>query len=248
MNANVILLLALATLLMACANSETTTTVSATESLYTLRAAGEVEVAPDEATIELYLLCERTRARAAGDCLTARAEALHANLQALGIDTIDRQTTSLRIDRRYRWTGTKQVLEGYTANTTMLIKLRNLERLGDLYDLVLDGEDINLGQLLYGHSQADSLQRVAHTRALDAASRLAQELVAHTGSSSIPRLKSVRNSTVSSNIAALRSGQALYATADAVVEQAQASPTAAIGSATGTIRVTAQVWADYLVD
>ena len=224
--------------------------LTATPRVLTLRGVGTVEVAPDEAYLTLYLNCEERSARAAANCVREQAAELHAALGRLGVDSTDRQTQSLRLDKRYHWNGRDNRFVGYTASTSLGVTLRDVERLEDMYDRLLDDQRVTLGELRYGHSAVDSLARAAHLRALDEAGALARDLLTHAGAGGAePRVVAMRNSPVSSSVpqGGLAGMDAMRVREEAIEVQA-ASPTGNFASATGLITVRAQLWVDYAVE
>ena len=208
----------------------------------TLSAEGVVEVAPDEATLSFQLSCEKQGARAASACLREKATALHALLAGIGVDSADRQTLDLRLDKRYRWTGQESVFAGYTAATSLRVTLRDVALLPRVYDELLEDTDLTLGGLTYGHSAIDSLSRRAHVLAVAETAALAEALLPQLGAASV-RLVGLSNAPGQRPRTDLLH-QAEYRAVEVSAQSAEAAPSFA--SSPGMIRVTTRVWAEYV--
>lgn len=235
-----LLLSAVLALFAACTRPATSTATRA----MSLAAEGLVEVAPDEATFLLYLTAEERSSRAAGDRLRTRAADLHVLLGTLGVDSADRQTLDLRLDKRYRWNGQRQVFEGYTASTSLQVRLRDLDLLPRVYDELLEDTELTLQGLRYGHSAMDSLRRAAHLEALAEADALADALLAATGDAG-KRVIGISNDPG-------RAPRTDVVVPTAAVAQAEAREMDAAGggfaSSAGVISVRTRLWVDYLVE
>ncbi|MCB2130011.1 MAG: SIMPL domain-containing protein [Rhodobacteraceae bacterium] len=100
---------------------------------------GQVELAPDMATINLGVTTED---RAAAAALSANSERLAQVISALkdaGIEGRDIQTAGLALNPRYDYSGSNGApfLTGYIASNSVTVRVRDLSLLGRLMDTVV---------------------------------------------------------------------------------------------------------------
>lgn len=210
----------------------------------TLSAEGVVEVAPDEASLTFQLVCEEGAARDAAACLREKARDLHALLAAMGVDSADRQTLDLRLEKRYRWTGRESVFGGYTATSALHVDLRDVGQLARVYDELLDDVSLTMTGLQYGHSALDSLSRRAHALAVAETGALAESLLPQLGATAV-RLVGLSNAPGQRPRIGLLERDAYGPTA--VSAESAAAPVPFASSA-GMMRVSTRVWAEYVLE
>ncbi|MGN0187460.1 MAG: SIMPL domain-containing protein [Paludibacteraceae bacterium] len=142
-----------------------------------LRAEGAVEVVPDMAVITIGLTCLDKNIDVVRACADEQSHELYRQLQALGIDTNDIQTTSVGLRKSYRWDNGKQLFEGYENTLSYAVTVRHIGRLGELYAALLTNENVSLNGLHYTHSQMAALRNDAYMQALENANVLADKLL-----------------------------------------------------------------------
>jgi uncharacterized protein YggE len=147
----------------------------------TVTGTGTVETAPDEATFGFGVV---TKARTAGEALaanSAQARRLIAALVAAGVDRKDIRTAMVSLSPRVNDNG--DVIIGYTAQNSVSVTLRNLDKAGAIIDAaVAAGANDVQGPSLAKRSQ-DRLYRDALKGAYDDARTKAQALAAASGRS-----------------------------------------------------------------
>ncbi len=141
-----------------------------------LRASGELEVPPDEATLTIYLSGQRSNAKAAKAYLIALSNTLRDTLASFGVSPEHIQTLNVSLQRSYTWRNNSQVFTGYSGSTSMIVRVTDLGRLDEIYDDLLDRRELDTYGPQYGHSNLDSLRNVAYLQALDQAEVLGEAL------------------------------------------------------------------------
>ena len=102
-----------------------------------LSADGEVEVAPDQATITLGV---QTRGATAAEAMAANASQMSAVIDALrkaGVPDRDIRTENLSLQAQYSYpNNAPAVLEGYAAGNNVTVTLDDTARVGPVIDAV----------------------------------------------------------------------------------------------------------------
>lgn len=142
-----------------------------------LQATGVVETMPDMATINIQVSCLEATAKAAKDCLVKQSNELNDFLLKSGIDEKDLLTTSMLLDKRFKWEHNKKVFEGYYCSTNTTITIRDLDALSVLYSQLLEMEKLSINGPNYTHSKMNELKNEAHANALNNANLLADRLL-----------------------------------------------------------------------
>ena len=141
---------------------------------------GRVEAAPDMATISLGARHEAGTAAAALRASSEAVTAVLARLTGAGIEERDVQTSGLDISPRWsqRYDNRPPGITGFVASNTVTVRVRDLDGLGALLD-VLVGEDgaNNLGGIGFGLQEPRAAQDAAR-RAAVADARARAELYA----------------------------------------------------------------------
>ncbi|NDV48195.1 MULTISPECIES: SIMPL domain-containing protein [unclassified Salipiger] len=146
----------------------------------TVTGEGEVAAAPDMATVSLGITAENAEAGAAMDEASRVAESLLARLDELGIAAADRQSSDISL--RPVWSngedGTTRGITGYEAGNMLTVRVRDLDRIGEVLGAVLDGGANQLSGLSFGLQEPKPVmqdaRRAAVADAMDKARVLAE--------------------------------------------------------------------------
>lgn len=120
----------------------------------TVTGEGNVEAAPDIATIQLGVTSTGKTAAEALAANNAAMEAVMARLTAAGIAARDLQTTGLSVNPN--WTGYESSsvggpqISGYTASNMLTVRVRALEGLGGVLDAAVSDGANTLNGLSFG--------------------------------------------------------------------------------------------------
>ncbi len=145
--------------------------------------SGQASGQPDNATVMLGVSVSDANV---GDAVSKSNETMQAitdAMTALGIEAKDIQTTNFNVwpEDRYDNTGQPTGQRVYHVDSTVQVKVRNLETVGDVIDKGLQAGANNVGGLNFGIENSDALESDARTKALDDAHRKASELAAAMG-------------------------------------------------------------------
>ena len=134
-----------------------------------LSAHGQVEVAPDMATISLGVMTQGATAVAAMQANAARMTAVTAALQKGGIAARDIQTSGLNLSPQYRYEANKPpVLTGYQASNMVTVKVRDLTRLGQAVDATVNAGANQVNGVSFGLQDPTAAENAAREQAVKA--------------------------------------------------------------------------------
>ena len=150
----------------------------------TVTGDGSATATPDMATISLGITAENPEAGVAMDTASQAAEAILARLDTLGIEPRDRQTSDLSLQPL--WAGGYDSAEdrritGYEARNTLTVRVRDLEKLGDVLQAVLEDGANQLSGLSFGLQNPDPVLEAARRDAVADAMARAQVLAEAAG-------------------------------------------------------------------
>lgn len=164
-----------------------------------IKSFGEAETLPDMATFYIDLNCLDRSVKASKNCLVDKSNELSDKLQSFGIDKNDILTTAVNMNKSYTWRNNSRIFEGYRSSTSVFVKVRNIDKLDEIYTELLEHRDLDLGGLQYSHSKLDSLKNEAYVDALKKSEVLAEKLLSELPESEKEILK-IGNVEISSSM------------------------------------------------
>lgn len=165
-----------------------TTTHPAAESVFrattlNVSAYGEVEVAPDMATITLGVTSDGPTAAAALAANSAKMTQVVAALRRGGIPERDIQTSGLNLSPQYHYQENQPPrLTGYQVSNMVTVTVRDLSRIGQAVDATVNAGATNVHGINFGlqnPSAAENEARQAAVRALTAKAELYANATGH---------------------------------------------------------------------
>ncbi len=186
-------------------------------------AEGKAQLEPDMAVVTMTVNREAATARAALDAAnTAMAEVLEA-MRAEGIEDRDLQTSNFSIRPRYtypepRTNDGKRVPElvGYTVRNSLTVRVKNMERLGEIVDRSVDLGVNEGGQLLFTNQDPSPALEQARRAAVKAAIAKAETLASAAGVKTGGILEISEHSRTPRPVAIAQADLAMARSADAV--------------------------------
>lgn len=151
----------------------------------TVTASGSVTVEPDRARISSGVTAEGKTAREALTVNSAAMRKVIDELKGAGIDAKDIQTSQFRVEPRYTRPieGQAPAIDGYTVSNEVQVLVRDLDKVGDIFDrLVTAGANRSAG-LNFEVSKAETLLDDARKEAVANARRRAELFAAAAGAS-----------------------------------------------------------------
>lgn len=113
---------------------------------------GQVQAAPDMATVTLGVTNDADSAKAALDANNQAVSAVFAELKAAGIDARDIQTSGLSLGPRYEYpaSGGNPTTNGFTATNMVTVQVRALDKVGTVLDAVVQQGANTLNGISFG--------------------------------------------------------------------------------------------------
>ncbi|MCM4154550.1 SIMPL domain-containing protein [Gramella sp. AN32] len=205
-----------------------------------IKSSGEIETTPDMAEFTIYLNCLKPTVKGAKQCLVDESNALTQSLLDYGIDKEDLLTTAISMNKSYRWANNSQVFQGYNSATSINVKVKDLDKLDEIYSELLENRNLNLNGLSYSHSKLDSLENKAYIKAFHKAEVLAKKLIAEIPEEDLELLK-IGNVSITSSLPNNRGASSDAAMAE-VAEQSAGN---SISINTGNVRVNATLYVEF---
>ncbi|HEY0045780.1 MAG TPA: SIMPL domain-containing protein [Flavobacterium sp.] len=208
-----------------------------------IRSVGEIEALPDMATFQISLYCMDKSVQTSKKCLVDKSNDLTGRLQSFGINKNDILTTSVDMNKSYTWQNNTQIFQGYRSSTTVIVTVRDIERLDEIYTELLENRNLDIGGLNFSHTKLDSLENEAYAKALEKSGILADKLLNKIPESDKEILK-IGNVEISASMptAEEMSADAAYETVAAVQNQKS------VAISNGTIKIAATLFVEYKID
>ncbi|MFH0851646.1 MAG: SIMPL domain-containing protein [Candidatus Peregrinibacteria bacterium] len=152
-------------------------------------ADGKVSAPPDIAVVSFGV--QTGRQGTAQQAIKLLADKMQEVIDAVkkdGIEEKDISTDSLSLNPAYDWKDGQQISRGFEANQTLHVKVRNLDKIGDLLSAVTTAGANQIGGVEFTMDDPEKLQAMAREKAITKAEAKAQKLAAQLGKS-LKRLK-----------------------------------------------------------
>jgi uncharacterized protein len=140
---------------------------------------GETTGTPDTATVQLGVQTSGESAQQALGENNAQMQALIAKLKELGVAEADIQTSNVSIYPRYNNDG--QGINGYDANNSVSVTIRNIRETGALLDQVVQAGANNVGGISFGVDDPSALEQQARDAAIANARQRAEAMAQTVG-------------------------------------------------------------------
>lgn len=142
----------------------------------TISGQGKVTGVPDIATIDVGLVTEKPDVASAQKENTEKMNRLIKKMKDLGVNEKDIQTIYYNIYPQYDWPNGKQVLRGYQVNQGVRVKIRDLNKIGDILIAAGEGGANQVSGLSFNIDDPEKLKQEARIKALENAKEKAEAL------------------------------------------------------------------------
>ena len=162
-----------------------------TKNTITVSDKGEVYARPDLALTTFSVITEK---KTVAEAMSENAEKMNAVINSVkeqGVEDKDLKTTSFNIYPRYEYRRVeteiypyppgKRVLVGYEVRQSLQVKIRDMEKIGDIIQGATDAGANQVGDLQFTIDNEDELKRQARQEAIEKAKRKAEELASQLG-------------------------------------------------------------------
>ena len=174
-------------------------TIAAANPVVELSVYEEVEVEPDIVTIGAGVTSEAPTAVEALRRNSAEMRRVIDLLKALGINARDIQTSQISLNAQYDYNRTtqRQVFRAYQASNRVSVKLRQIERAGEVLDALVGAGATDIFGPSFSIDDDSAAKSVARERALERGKAQAEQYARFAGYSGVRLLQvseSIRNS------------------------------------------------------
>lgn len=157
-----------------------------TQNTITVSGTGTIYAKPDLALVSLSVITEaKTVAKAMADN-TEKMNAIIGFVKEKGVEDKDLKTTNFNIYPRYEYENKdcslyycppgKRVLTGYTINQSLEVKMRDMEKIGEIIEGATTAGANEVGNLQFTIDNQDELKKQAREDAIEKAKAKAKEL------------------------------------------------------------------------
>jgi uncharacterized protein YggE len=166
------------------------TTTATPEHTITVTGDGQVYIAPDVADMTFGVTSHRDRATAASQDAADQMTKVVAALKAAGIADKDIQTANISLQPVYDYSGNNPVLNGYEADNTVAVTLRDLTKVGPTIDSAVNAGATNVGGINFRLEDPSKVEAQAREQAMADAKTKADAL-ASAGNVTITGIQSI---------------------------------------------------------
>src|SRR3989344_2531907 len=149
-----------------------TTTKSDT---FNVTGEGKVNVSPDVAIVSAGISAEGTSVKIVQDQINSVINKVSDAVKNLGVDSKDIQTTNYNINPKYDFTSGTQRVNGYSANTTLTIKVKQLDKINSVIDSATANGANQINGLTFEVSDKEKAENEAREMAVADAKKKAQQ-------------------------------------------------------------------------
>lgn len=144
---------------------------------------GKVVAKPDIAKIQLSIVTDALTSKVAQDENSKKSKALTDYLKKQNIDDKDVKTTGYNIYPQYKYPplGSQPQITGYQVNQSMEIKIRDLDKVSNILDGVVNAGANLVNQLSFEIDNPEALKAEARAKAIADAKKKANELQSQVG-------------------------------------------------------------------
>lgn len=152
--------------------NSTSTTKSTT---FDVTAEGKSSSKADSANISAGVSATGSTTKEVQDKINSTINKVSEAIKALGIDSKDIQTSNYNVNPTYDYRDGSQKITGYSANTNLIIKVKNIEKAGQVIDAATTAGANNVNNLGFDTADKTAAENEARTKAVAAAKKKAED-------------------------------------------------------------------------
>lgn len=162
-----------------------------TKNTITVSGTGEIYAKPDLALTTFSVITEAKTVAGAMSKNTEKMNAVIDSVKGQGVEDKDLKTTAFNIYPRYEWREKEacippcpqgqRVLVGYEVQQSLQVKIRDMEKIGELLQGATDAGANQIGDLQFTIDKQDELKGQAREQAIEEAKAKAKEIASQLG-------------------------------------------------------------------
>jgi len=137
---------------------------------------GKVLAKPDIGQVDLTVLSDAKTVATAQTDNTAKMNKITQAMKDFGIKDEDLQTANYSIYPQYQYTAGKNIIIGYEVAQTLRVKIRNLDKIGDVLGQAATLGANQVGSLTFTFDDVEGIRSQARQKAIDQAKQKAEDL------------------------------------------------------------------------
>lgn len=141
-----------------------------------VEATGEVAVVPDVAYVDVGVTREAVEASVAFKEVNEIMSKVKKALLKAGVDRKDIKTVRFSLSPKYEYRSGKQIQVGYTMTHTYRVKVRNIDKIGDVIDRAQNAGATEIGRILFSVDDPAPLRSEAREKAVKRAIQKAETI------------------------------------------------------------------------
>lgn len=142
---------------------------------FTVMGEGKVSLKPDTAYVRAGVNANAATVKQAQDQMNKTINQIAQAMKKLGVEEKDIQTENYNINPSYDYRTGSSRITGYTANTNLLIKVRNLDKANEVIDTATANGATQIGGITFDVEDKEKAQNEARQKAVAEAKRKAQD-------------------------------------------------------------------------
>ncbi len=146
-----------------------------------ISAQGKVTALPDIATVSIGVQTENKSVSTAQKENAKKMNGIIEKIKSFGVASEDIKTSNYTIYPQYDYVNGRQVERGYQVNQSIDVKIRNLEKIGDILAAAGDLGANQVGGVSFTIDEPEDLRQQARMKALEAAKSKAQAIASAAG-------------------------------------------------------------------
>jgi hypothetical protein len=147
----------------------------------TFSGQGKAIGVPDVALVSLSVITENMEAKKAMDESAKAMNEVIKFVKEYGIDEKDIKTSQYSLSPQYDWIEGKRVFRGYQLTSTLAVKIRNLEKIGEIIDGAVSKGVNQVGDIQLTIDDLEKLKEEARTKAIENTKEKAESVARNTG-------------------------------------------------------------------
>lgn len=159
--------------------------VNAPMQTMSVSATGKASMTPDVAVVMLGVISEGASPIEVQNSNNQKINQIIAFIKAQNINASDIQTSTFYASPKYNYTNGQSTIMGYSANQTLTVKVRNIDKSNKTLEKIVQGSVAaganQIQNVSFSFSDTDKLQQTATKQAIIKAKQKAQQLAADAG-------------------------------------------------------------------
>lgn len=134
--------------------------------VFSVTGEGKVHVVPDIAVVSVGVNAQGQTAKSAQESLNKNINQVASGIKGLGISDRDIQTTNYALNPTYNYEQNPPKITGYQANSTLVIKVRDIDKANGVLDTATQNGANTVGGITFDVSDKQKAYNQARTEAV----------------------------------------------------------------------------------